>query len=451
MVGAGPSGLAYALGAQQAAEAAGRPLRLQVLEAASRPGGWVHTRRVGPYALETGPYGFLDKHPELGRIIQVLGLDEVRQQPAPAAKNRYVLARGRLRRMPTGPLSFLLSRILTLRGKLRLLREPWAPPHPGGDETVAAFAARRLGAQAAEALVVPMFTGIYAGDPDQASLAACFPRMAELERDHGGLFRALWALRKKVKRSGQGVGAPRGVLTSFAGGLSTLVERLAAQVGAPLTLDCAVERVEPIEGGYRLVTSTGEVAARRVVLAVPARVAKTVVAPLGPDLVEPLAAIPYAGVAVVHTAYDAAAAGRVPQGFGFLAPRTARRDLLGAVFVSTLFPDHAPTGELLLRNVLGGLLRPDLVELEDGELLERVSAEHRALLGVTAPPRFTDVVRYPTSLPQYRVGHLDRVAALERALEPFPGLWITGNALRGIGLADCLAHNFARGEKDFGL
>ncbi len=449
VIGGGPSGLAYALGAARAAAVTGRSLRYGVLEAAPRPGGWVHTRHAGPYALETGPYGYLDKHPELGRIQEILEIGDDRREPAEAARNRYVLARGKLRRMPRGPLSFLFSRILTLRGKLRLLREPWAPARPAGeDESVAAFATRRLGRQAAEALVVPMFNGIYAGDPERASLAACFPRMAELERDYGGLFRALWHLRKKVKRSGQGVGAPRGVLTSFRGGLSTLVEALQGYHGDHLQLNCPARAIQRNEKGYDVVTDAGRLPARRVVLAVPAPAAAALLGPLDPRLAEPLQAIPYAGVSVVHTAYEAQAAARVPPGFGYLTPRTARRAVLGAVFVSTIFPEHAPAGQVLLRNVLGGALRPELLELEDEELLRRVRGEHRDLLGVRAPPEFTDVERYPAALPQYRLGHLAGVEALERALEAWPGLWVTGNALRGIGLADCLAKNFARGLDD---
>ncbi|MFH2007206.1 MAG: protoporphyrinogen oxidase [bacterium] len=450
VVGAGPSGLAYALGAQIAAERAGRPLKLTLLEAEDRAGGWVHTRQVDEYRFETGPYGYLDKHPELGRIVELLGLGDRVLHPAPAAKNRYVFVRGRLRRMPRGPLSFLFSRILSVRAKLRLLREPWAPPHPGGDETVADFASRRLGKEAAEALVVPMFTGIYAGDPDRASLASCFPRMAELERYHGGLFRALWRLRKQVRKSGQGVGAPRGLLTSFEGGLVTLVRSLAARFGEELRLSTAVAKVERTPDGYRVVTSAGDaLVAPRVVLAAPARKLAGIVEPLGGELGQLLGGIDYTGVVVVHTAYRPESVRRVPAGFGFLVPRIAGRKLLGSVFVSCIYPDQAPARELLLRNVLGGALQPELLVREDRELVDLVRREHRALLRVADEPAFTEVVRYPGSLPLYEVGHGDRLSRLERALEKHPGLHVTGNALRGIGLADCLAKNFARGEQDY--
>lgn len=451
VVGAGPSGLAYGLGAQAAAEDRGAALRLALLEATHRPGGWVHTRREGAYLLETGPYGYLDKHPELGQILDRLGLREQALSPAPAAKNRYVLARGRLRRMPTGPLSFISSRILRFRAKLRLLREPWAPPHPGGDETVAAFAARRLGPEAAEALVVPMFTGIYAGDPDRASLASCFPRMAELERDHGGLFRALWRMRKQVRKSGQGVGAPRGELTSFPGGLSTLVAAFEGHLGSALRVSTAVASVERDADGFCVVTEQGErLRCKRLALAAPARNLVDVVRPLDSDLARILGGISYGGVSVVHTAYRREDARQVPEGFGFLVPRQARRRLLGSVFVSTIYPDQAPTGELLLRNVLGGVLQPELVDADDHRLREIVRTEHQELLGLRAEPRFTEVVRYPDSLPQYEVGHGAMVTRLEERVARLPGLHVTGNALRGIGLADCLAKNYAAGQAHFG-
>ena len=450
VVGGGPSGLAYAMGVISAATRRGASPRVCVVEAGHHAGGWAQTRKVGAYTLETGPYGYLDKHPELGRMVELLGLTSAVRHPSPAARNRYVYVRGGLRRMPRGPLSFLFSRILTLRGKLRLLREPWAAPHPGGDESVAAFARRRLGVEAAENLVVPMFTGIYAGDPDGASLASCFPRMAELEREHGGLFRALWRLRKKVRQSGQGVGAPRGELTSFQGGLGTLVEALVGWLGSRVRLDSAVTAIERTENGYRVVIEGREaICTSRLVVATPARQAALLLHGLGAPLVGPLGGIPYAGVAVVHTAYGPEAARRIPPGFGFLVPRTAKRSLLGSVFVSTIFPDQAPRDEVLLRTVIGGRQRPDLVERDNDALLALVAQEHRKILGVTDRPRFQDVARYPNSLPQYDVGHGALIDSLERGLKAFPGLHITGNGLRGIGLADCLAHNFARGERDF--
>ena len=451
VLGAGPSGLAYAMGALEGASAGGRYLHLKVLEAQGRPGGWVHTRKVGGYSLETGPYGYLDKHPELGRMVETLGLSRLQREPMPAARSRFVLARGKLRPLPRGPLSFLFSRILGLGAKLRLLGEPWAAPAPGTDESVAAFANRRLGPEAAEALVVPMFTGIYAGDPDKASLAACFPRMAELEKSYGGLFRALWRLRKQVRASGQGVGAPRGVLTSFEGGLSTLMERLAGHLGQDrLRLDTPALSVSREADGFRVETRDGSFRAKRLVVATPAQVAASLLTSIEPRLGNILGSIPYAGVAVVHTAYGPNSASMVPKGFGFLVPRRAKRELLGAVFVSTIFPEHAPKSELLLRNVLGGALRPDLIGLEDAELIRRVRAEHRELLGIEDEPRFVDLMRYPASLPQYHVGHLDRLAALTSALAQIPGLRVTGNALRGIGLADCLAQNFRGGLEDYG-
>lgn len=455
VVGGGPSGLAYGLGAQGAAERSGTALRLAILEAADRPGGWVQTRREGGYTLETGPYGYLDKHPELGQILDRLGLRDQALYPAPAAKNRYVYVRGRLRRMPSGPLSFIFSRILRPRAKLRLLREPWARPHPGGDETVAAFATRRLGPEAAEALVVPMFTGIYAGDPDRASLASCFPRMAELERDHGGLFKALWRMRKQVSKSGQGVGAPRGELTSFNGGLSTLIDAFRDHLGSALRLSTpvtAVERDGDSPGdGFRVVTSTGEtLRTRRLVLAAPARQLVEVVRPLDAELSALLGKVPYGGVSVVHTAYRREDARRVPEGFGFLVPRLAKRRLLGSVFVSTIYPEQAPTGELLLRNVLGGVLQPDLVEADDDQLREIVRKEHRELLGLSAEPAFREVVHYPGSLPQYEVGHGALLDQMEERVAKLAGLYVTGNAWRGIGLADCLAKNFAAGEAYLG-
>lgn len=453
VVGAGPSGLAYGLGAIDSSE--NKPA-MKVLERAHQAGGFVRSMVDGPYLIETGPYGYLDKHPELGELVRLVGLENQARSPLPSvARRRFVVARGKLRKIPIGPGSFLSSRILPLSAKVRLLREPWCPPPPKGvDETVTDFAVRHLGVKAAEALVVPMFLGIYAGDPDKASLASSFPRMAELEQKWQSLFRALWALRKKVKDSGQGVGAPRGQQTSFSGGLSTLIQAMAERLGGSLMTGAEVQRITGDGSSYRLILADErELSARQVVLAIPARVLARVASRLDPEITELAARIPYVSVAVVHTAHrlTSGAVGRKihrrTTGTGFLIPRSEHKDgLLGTVFVSSLFNEACPQDEILLRSVLGGRLHPEVMEWSDEKLCASVASWHSRLLGVSEDPVFVRVDRYPDALPQYDVGHGQILAKLDRCMERWPGLSYTGNAFRGIGLADCLAANFQKGR-----
>jgi oxygen-dependent protoporphyrinogen oxidase len=364
--------------------------------------------------------------------------------PADArAKRRYLFRDGRLQLVPMGPGSLLGSSLLTARGKLRLLGEPFSRAHPGGDETIHGFATRRLGAQAAERLVDPMVSGIFGGDTRQLSLRACFPSLAQMEEEHGGLLRAMLA-RRKNKSGANGApakssGSPFGRLTSFREGLEELVQALARSAGDSLHLERPVEALERTPNGYRLRSRGAWLDSDQVVLAGPAPESARLLSPLDPELASHLTAIPSANLTTVALGFDEKDLEEPLDGFGFLVPRSEKLRLLGVLWDSSIYPGRAPAGRVLLRAMVGGAHDPEAVTLDDAALLALVRSELRRTMRLEAPPVFTFIARHAPGLPQYTVGHPDRLAAIDLGLARLPGLHLAGNSYRGVAMNSLIA------------
>jgi oxygen-dependent protoporphyrinogen oxidase len=477
VVGGGIAGLATAYELRERAARVPGGLDVRLVEAAPRLGGNLRTERDGAYRVEWGPNGFLDNVPETLDLVRRLGLQNDLCPSDAAAARRFLFRNGRLHLLPSGPGSFLTCPVLSLAGRLRVLGEPFAAQHPGGDETVYEFARRRIGAEAAHVLVGAMVSGVFAGDARQLSLASCFPKMAEMEAKHGGLVKAMLAKQRargaarrqlaelrargedapEMERPGGPVG-PAGRLTSFRGGIQTFTDALATALGAAVESGRALERLGRIDGRdgstrlWRLDFAGGELLeADEVVLAVPAAQAAPLVAPLDEVLAATLRAIPSAGLAVVALAYDAATfraralgqAAGAPNGFGFLVPRDptgAGPRILGALWDSSVFPgERAPAGKVLLRVMIGGALDAEAVGLPEDELLRIARADLARTMGLETPvaPERHWLFRHHVGISQYTVGHAARLAAIAGLLAPLAGLHVAGQSYFGVSMNGC--------------
>jgi oxygen-dependent protoporphyrinogen oxidase len=438
VVGAGIAGLTVAR--ELAADAT---IDVVVLEQAMRPGGNLRSEMLDGFLCEWGPNGFLDNAPATMALVRSLGLESALQPSDDRARRRFIFRDGRLHLLPHSPGSFLRSGLLSGRAKLRIAAEPFARTRPEGDETVHAFAARRIGPEAADVLIDPMVSGIFGGDARRLSLRAAFPTMWELETKHGGLFRALWARRRAARASGAPMGSPLGRLTSFAGGIETLPAALAQSLGSRLRLGAPVVgltnrpgmsppwRVE-IEGGQGM-------DADHVVLAGSPAVSARLTRKLDANLGAVLADIPTAPIIVVAIGYDVLALNHPLDGFGFLVPRGEGPRILGALWDSSIYPGRAPRGQALVRVMIGGAHDPAAMELGDEEITRAVRTDLRLVMGVNTVPRFMHVIRHPAGIPQYTVGHLDRLARIADGLERLAGLHVAGNGYRGVAINNCIA------------
>jgi oxygen-dependent protoporphyrinogen oxidase len=427
VVGAGISGLVAAR------TVARRGLDPLVLESAPRAGGKVRsTRSEDGFLSEDGPSSFLARDPALVELIRDLGL-ESRLVPARAdARRRFVAHERELHPVPAGPLALARSRLLPTGAKLRLFGDlllPRGPAGHGDDETIAAFATRRLGPRAAERVFAPLATGIFAGDASSLSLPAALPALARLERDHRSLI--VGAVREAVGGSG---------LFTFRDGVSELTEALARELGPRLRTGVSLLEIERAAHGFTLhLERNGRreaLEADAVVLAVPADAASRALAALDPDASDALGAIPYAPVAIVDLGWRTAP--RPVGGYGFLVARDERSALMGCLFPSTAFDGRANPGGLLVSARLGGALRPGLARASDETLHAIVMGELRRYLGLEGAPDFVRIIRHERALPQYVLGHRERVEAALAAEARHPGLHFAGNALRGLGIPDCV-------------
>lgn len=451
IVGAGLSGMATAHYLVKSLSDAGKEAEILLLEADAVPGGKMRTIRKDGFHMEWGPNGFLTNKPHGMALVKDLGIEGRLARSSDLARKRYILSGGTLHRLPETPPAFFRSRLLSLPGRLRIVWEPFAAGPPAGvDESLGEFARRRLGAEALEKLIDPMVTGIFAGDPDRMSLRSCFPLIYDLERKYGGLVRGMLGVRKE--RAKQGVAGemsagPGGVLMSFDNGVQALTDTLAGRLKEGLHLNVDVDRIERRGEEYVLSMSDGgareEMTADVVVLATPAYAAAGIVPPLDGGLSEALAAIPYSPITVAALGYEKASMGNPLDGFGFLIPRGEKRQILGALWDSSVFPNRAPEGKALLRVMVGGVRAPALAALPEAELLALARKELKDILGISAEPVLATTFFHDRGIPQYLVGHGKRLERIDARLSGLPGLHLNSNAYRGIALNDCVRESQA--------
>lgn len=439
IVGGGVSGLSLAYRLQQLLPDA----EARLLEQRDRPGGSLWTERRDGFQIEIGPNGFLDNKPSTVDLCHDVGLgDRLLAASAASGKNRYLFLDDRLRLLPNSLFSFLGTDLLGWRDKLGLLLERFRPRRrESGDESFDAFARRRLGPAFADTFADAFVTGIYAGDPTRLSVKAAFPRLAEFEEKHGSLMVGTFAALRERRAAMKARGEPyrRTGMWSFVEGLRLLAETLRDHLRTRPLFGVTIRRVER-DGPHRwAVCGDGHDrwTADAVVLACPAYAQAELLAALDPDLAEDVAGIAYNRVAVVGVGFRKADVPHSLDGFGYIAPQRTRRDLLGVQWCSSIFPARAPDGAVLLRALCGGVGRPEIVGWDDTRLIAAVRSEMRLALGVTAEPIFTHIVRWERAIPQYDLGHLDRVARIDERVSRHPGLFLGGNAYRGVALNDC--------------
>ena len=439
IVGAGISGLATA----QALLSRKPDAEIIIFEAANRVGGKVWTEKSAEgYLCEGGVNGFLDKIPRTLELCAQTGVLPVHADAS--AQRRYIFSRNELHHLPEKPLEFLRSRLLTVPGRLRVLYELIAGGTDNPDETLADFATRRLGSEASDRLIDPMASGVFAGDATKLSLKSCFPRINEIEVEYHSLLRGLIRLQLKARRAGKKNlpgPAPAGTLTSFANGMGDLTNTLASQLGSRVQVGKPVQDISRHGKRYTLQLADGSVEeCDLVILSAPAHSQSRILNNFDPVLASLLAEISYPPLAVVCFGYRKQRLESMPDGFGFLVPSKEQRAVLGTIIDSNVFPNRAPEDSILLRSMVGGARSPELAVLPDEQLIGRVRQDLQDILGIRAEPDFIRVFRHEKAIPQYNVGHAQRLKSIEERLRPHSGLVLTGNAYKGVSLNDCVVN-----------
>lgn len=454
VIGGGISGLAAA---HRLAEL--RPeLELTLFESDERLGGVLRTERRDGFLVEHSADMFTTQEPWALQLCQRIGLADELIQTDERYRRALIVHRGKLYPVPMGfsllqpqqiwPL--LTTPLLSVRGKLRLLGERWIRPQQLDDESLCSFATRRFGREAYERLIQPLVGGIYTADPLQLSMRATLERFRKLEREHGSLIKA--ALRRPDRNSATAQaeraasGARYAIFVAPREGMSSLVERLAQRLPqGTVRTSCVVRRLAQQPDGTwqidyedRQSANAAQHQADAVVLAGSAHRMASLLHEVRPALADQLRSIPLAGAAIVIAAFRRDQIAHPLNAFGFVVPLVEKRPIFSASFASIKFPGRAPDGHVLVRIFVGGACQPEMLELEDKQI-ERVAIEDFGrLLQVQGPPLWASVRRWEHAMPQYHLGHIDRVAHIERLTGEVPGLALAGNAYRGVGIPFCI-------------
>ncbi len=461
MIGGGITGLATAVHLRDGAGAVPGGLEVVVLEGRDQPGGNVRTDRPNGFRVEMGPNGFLDNAPTTLALVERIGLTGRLQRANRNAARRFIYRAGTLHEVPTGPIDFLRSGVLSLPGRLRVFGEPFARSRPDTDESVFDFAARRIGPESAGVLVDAMVSGVFAGNVRELSLQSSFPKMARMEAEHGGLVKAMVAgmrKRRAAKKEAEarrargedvaeltapgGPAGPGGTLTSFQDGLDTLVSGLTDAVGDSLRTGAPVRTVRAADGSrWAVELESGDtMEADAVVVTTPAPVAAPLLEDVDAELAATVGEIRTAGLAVVAMGFrERDLPGIDLEGFGFLVPRSTGPRILGCLWDSSVFHGRAPEGEVLLRCMIGGAHDPEAVRAPDESLRRQVRHDLEMTMGIAPDiePALTRIYRWPLGIGQYTVGHQGRLDRIHGRLRERPGVWVAGSSFYGISMNAC--------------
>ncbi len=440
VIGGGVSGLAAAWQFRKAG------VDVCLIEAQRQIGGCTRTERRDGFLLEKGPFNVMARDTAFENLLEdfsdvapVVTADE-------AAGKRFIYRNGRILAVPSNPVALLTTPLLGFGSRLRILSSFVVGRRATArEETVEEVATRRFGREVSDTMISAVVAGIFAGDIRKLSLRACFPKVGKIDRENRSLFMGgLGAyFRAKEARGGQ----PRRWrgLISIKGGIGALTSAIGERLGPGCVVDRRVDTIRSVNGGYEISIAepngnSGTIACRRLVLAVSAIEAARLLEPLAPEATQIISSIECASLVVLNIGFKAADVGHPMQGYGFLVPHDEQDfPLLGVLWADSVFPQHAPTGHRLIRVFVGGSRDPQAAERSDKELLEIATASLRDLLDIKGPPVLADVCRYPKTIPQYHVGHMEKIDRLDAIIAEHPGLHLIGNYLRGISVNDVIA------------
>jgi oxygen-dependent protoporphyrinogen oxidase len=451
VIGGGIAGLATCYHLLQEARAAGRRIEVTLIDKGERPGGNIRTERAEGFLIEGGPDCFLSEKPWALQLCKKLGLEgSVLPTSKPRGKT-YVFSRGKLHLLPEGVIlmvptkmiPLLTSSLLTLRGKLRMAIEPLIPKRKEkGDESLGDFVTRRLGKEALDKIAEPLVAGVHAGDPATMSIRSSFPRFVELEEQYGSLVKGMVArmaqMKKKKDAAPKGNGPVMTMFVTLKNGLGELVDKILHEIkDVEILSGTSVAEIKKRGGGYEVRTDSGRVIdAGSLVVATPAYISAELLRGVDPELAEKLLTIPYASTATISIGFNKKDVLHPMDGFGFVVPGSEKRGIMAASWSSVKWAGRAPDDKILIRCFVGGANRAHLVELDDAEMTKLVRAELKAMMGIDAEPVLVKIFRWRKAMPQYTIGHTERIAAIKALTEKHPGLYLTGSAYHGIGISD---------------
>ena len=465
IIGGGVSGLGAAFKIKRAADE-GRDVCFTLVEKDPRVGGKLMSEKVDGFIIDGGCDAFIAQKPAVMRVAKLAGFDSDRLPSDERRKKTLILKKGHLYEMPDGVMQFAPTKfwpfattgLFSLRGKIRAGMELFIPKKkvPEGelnDETLESLVVRRMGREILDRLAEPLVGGVHASDPALMSLAATFPNLLDMEQKYGCLIKGFLAQRRAAERMRKEHPSdpknPRTFFNSFVNGMQELPDGMADAAGRDhIRTGVGAARIERTPSGWRVHLTDGEVLdADAVIIATEGWAASDLTATVDSELSDLISTIPHSSSATVSLAFDTDDLGFSLDAFGVLCPASEGRSLMAATYSSTKWPDRAPKGKALMRGFVGGPHNQAIMEKSDDELIRITVAEMRAILGLKVEPAFARVYRWVNGMPQYTMGHLDRVAAIEHRVSMIPTFGVGGGSYRGVGVANCIESGEAAARK----
>ena len=461
VIGGGISGLSTAYYLQQLSARSELDVEIMLIEKEKRFGGCIVTDNVDGFIIEGGPDCFLSEKPWTIQLSEELGLgdrllctnEENRRVFILSGGKLYELPEGFMLMVPTSFIPFLKSSLISLPGKLRMAMDLFIPKRRSDEEeSLAQFVRRRLGNEALEKIAEPLVAGIHAGTPETMSLSSTFPRFIQLEEEYRSLILGMLARRRKAAAfAHKPTGPKRTMFMSLLDGMMELTEAIETRLDSGSLLpnrEVAYIGRHRKNKGYEVYLEGGErLAADCVVLTTPTYITAELLRDLAGSLPDVLLSIPYVSTATISLVYRQSEIYHPLDGFGFVIPRGEKRKIMASTWTSVKFPHRSSPDSMLLRAFVGGAKNEDLVGLDDESMAGMVRGELKDIMGITANPVLIRIYRWDKSMPQYTVGHAEKVNRLEEGLQHFPGLYLTGCAYRGIGISDCIHEGKLTAEK----
>jgi oxygen-dependent protoporphyrinogen oxidase len=433
LIGAGISGLSLAFWLRK------RKFNIRIFEQSDRVGGSIITEKEDGFLMDMGPNSILETSPVIKKLVADTGLENQKCYASEISNNRYILRDGRLHALPMSPIKFIKTRLFSGSAKLRLLREPFLKATTNPEITLADFVRYRLGNEFLDYAINPFVAGVYAGDPEALSTAAAFPKLYALEQKYGSLIKGQIKGAKERKQRGE-VAKDRARMFSFIGGLNILTETLAEAVEGSLILHHKVDKILFNENGYRLRFDSGAESDLfdAVVVTTPTPTIAQMIPDLRSEQIELLMRVVYAPVVVIYMGFKQEDVQRTLDGFGFLVPKIEKRQILGSIWSSSLFPGRAPEGFAAFTTFVGGMRQIELVQKSETELQEMVIEELSRIVGITGKPVMVRLRKWQQAIPQYTQKYSSVQALFDQLEDQHPGLFFSGNFRRGISVGDCI-------------
>ena len=456
IIGAGITGLSAAFRLWELCQEQKQNLSVTLFDARDRIGGVIHTIRRDGFLIDSGPDNFVTAKPWAMTLARRLGIESELIPTNTAHRSALVVRNGKLVPIPEGFLLMAPTKLMpmvttplfSIPGKLRMAMEYLLPASSNrDDESLASFVNRRFGHEALDRVVQPLISGIYTARPEKLSLRATMPRFLDLEAQYGSVIKGMQQEGKKRRLSQKttGSGARYGMFVTFKNGLQTLIQTLESKLPhVEFRLNTPVHQITKVSDdlekpSWKVITQSGDTEnADCLIIAGPSKHAAHLLQTVDPTLADQLSSVPYASSAVAHLAYKREQIGHPLDAFGCVVPMSENRNIIAASFSSVKYQGRAPSGFVLIRAFMGGALQPEVIQCDDNGLIDTACRDLNDLLDISTKPQFAVVSRWPDSMAQYEVGHLEKVAGMRKRIALHKGLQVAGNGFEGVGIPDCV-------------